>query len=619
MHRWTVIGKDIQRWRYRWYGRLLLARGSEALALPMTGTVAQWFRLGEEVEVEIEGDAERPEFDNYRLFRETGDVLLPVWPVYEQAIELARRSPVTGEVLYTYRLRLREATHESDYVAIVDMEQHHYAAEASLLAAWYCPQDGIATRANLRPRCPCCRQPMRFRDLVDATRASRFLVAELIDRQPYEPKFIGYVRVDPPLPIMHRRLPSSELQRHIRSRVFPPEWFAPTYWPERHFRELSRERPGADRAALWAEAEEGALQECDTQGARIARVVVHPDYRGEGLGYTLVECAVQWVVSRRIPEMRRPKALVETVAMMARYNPFFERAGFRYLWDTASGRPVLFRALTVEAEVRIEQFLDSDPVASQHRGRLYRPALEPVEALAGPIRFERVTKVYRDELSLRRLPDVLKHVLRAFGVERRVIEKYVLRNLNLEIASGEIVALTGASGAGKTTLLRLLCGAVSKQSDPRYLPDSGRLLVPANTHAVAFLPGEIEPDFAGRSVLEAVYSLVGDEVVAIEILNAVGLSDAVLFRATLDQLSTGQRERALLAYLLATGSNLVLIDEFCAHLDALLAQRVARKLGALARRLDLTLVVSSHRQEALATLEPDRTLLVGYGGIASLT
>jgi hypothetical protein len=44
--------------------------------------------------------------------------------------------------------------------------------------------------------------------------------------------------------------------------------------------------------------------------------------------------------------MRRPKVLVETVAMMARYNPFFERADFRYLWDTASGRPVLFRTHT---------------------------------------------------------------------------------------------------------------------------------------------------------------------------------------------------------------------------------------------------------------------------------
>lgn len=619
MQRWSVFGKDIQRWRYRWYGRLLLAREGQTLALPMTGTVAQWFRPGEEVELEIESEAESLGFDDYRLFRETEDGLLSVWPVYEQTIELVRRSAVTGEELYTYRLCLREATRESDYVAIVDLEQYHYAAEESLLATWYCPHDDLATRANLRPRCPRCRRPMRFWDLVDATRASRFLVAELIDRQPYEPRFVGYVRVDPPLPIMHRRLPNGELQRHIRGQVFPREWIAPTYWPERHFRELGRERPDEDRAALWAEAEELALQECDTRSARIARVVVHPDYRGEGLGYTLVECAVRWTASHRVPEMRQPKEIVETVAMMARYNPFFERAGFRYLWDTASGRPVLFRALTAEAEVRIEQFLASDPVARWHRGVLYRPALEPVEALAGPIRFEHVTKVYRDELSLRRLPDALQRVLRAFGVERRVIEKHVLRNLNLEIAPGEIVALTGASGAGKTTLLRLLWGAVSERNDHRYLPDGGRLLLPANTRAVAYLPGEIEPDLAGRSVLEAVYSLVGDEVVAIEILNAVGLSDALLFRATLDQLSTGQRERALLAYLLATGSNLVLIDEFCAHLDTLLAQRVARKLGALARRLGLTLVVSSHRQEALVTLEPDRALLVGYGGVVSLT
>ncbi|MCX7623286.1 MAG: GNAT family N-acetyltransferase [Thermomicrobium sp.] len=124
---------------------------------------------------------------------------------------------------------------------------------------------------------------------------------------------------------MHRQLPDGTLVRHIRRQVFPSDWLEPTYWPERFYRELRRSRPEADPDRLWVEAEERALAECDTRAARIARVVVHPDYRGEGLGHTLVEVALRWIAERRIPEMRRSKVLVETVAMMARYNPFFER------------------------------------------------------------------------------------------------------------------------------------------------------------------------------------------------------------------------------------------------------------------------------------------------------
>jgi len=39
----------------------------------------------------------------------------------------------------------------------------------------------------------------------------------------------------------------------------------------------------------------------------------------------------------------------------------------------------------------------------------------------------------------------------------------------------------------------------------------------------------------------------------------------------------------------------------------------------LARRLGITLVVSTHRPEVLAALRPDHTLLVGYGGVVRLT
>ncbi|MCX2727830.1 GNAT family N-acetyltransferase [Thermomicrobium sp. 4228-Ro] len=611
-----VLAPRLERWRYRWFGRLVVSDGAGELALPMTGTVAQWLRPGERLVLALADAAnDPPNFQNYALWKLTDDELLPVWPLWQEEATFEHRSPLTETVLATYRLRFREAARETDFLAIVELEQSHYASEHEYVARWTCPVDETTLDANTRPLCPRCHRPMRFTDLLGSTRASRFLVAELVDREPYEPTIVGYVRVDPPLPIMHRRLPDGSLVRHIRRQVFPSDWFEPTYWPEHHYRELREQESDADPDELWAEAEERALAECDTRAARIARVVVHSDYRGEGLGHTLVSAALRWILDRRIPEMRRPKAIVETVAMMARYNPFFERAGFRYLWDTASGRPVLFHGLVPEADALIEQFIATDSVAQLHQGRLYRPALQPPEPLAGPIRLRHVRKAYRRSLDLDRLDPELRAILRAFGVERRVVETVVLRHLDLDVEPGEIVALIGASGAGKTTLLRLVWGATSEQRGRRYRPDSGHIEVPANAVAAALLPGEIEPKWGREPLLQRIVAAVEDPVSAMELLNAVGLSDAVLWRATPQELSTGQRERARLALLLAERPNLVLLDEFAAHLDPALASRVARKIAMLLRRLRITALIATHRPEVIRALEPDRVLVVGYGGI----
>ncbi len=611
-----VLEPQVERWRYRWFGRLLVAVGPRQLALPMTGTVAQWFLPGEALVLRNAREAsDPPGFDDYALWRETDEGSVAVWPLWSLELSLERRSPLSGALLATYRLRVREAARESDFLAIVELEQSHYASGHEYVARWTCPEDDFTLDANTRPLCPHCHRPMRFSDLLGSSRASRFLVAELIDREPYEPAIVGYVRIDPPLPIMHRRLPDGSLVRHVRRQVFPTDWLEPTYWPERYFRALREQFPELDADTLWNEAEQRALAECDTRAARVARVVVHPDYRGEGLGHTLVDAALRWVGERRIPEMRRAKALVETVAMMARYNPFFERAGFRYLWDTASGRPVLFRGLVPEATELIERFLATDPVARLHAGRLYRPTLQPPTPMAGPIRFRHVRKAYRRVLDLDRLPPELRSVLRAFGVERRVVEHVVLRRLDLDIAPGEVIVLIGASGAGKTTLLRLIWGAAADKRGSRYRPDSGAIEIPGNTQPAALLPGEIEPAWSREPLLQRIVDTVGDPIAAMELLNAVGLSDAVLWRATARELSTGQRERARIALLLAERPNLVLVDEFAAHLDPALAARVARKVVALLRRLGITAVIATHRPEVVRALEPDRVLVVGYGGI----
>ncbi len=605
----TVVEKRIRRSNYRYLGFVVVRdEAGREWELPMTGSVAQWLTEGETLELELldEGGSEgRPGFEGYALRKGR----LEIWPLYAKRFVQERRSPLTDRPLYRYRVRAREARYERDYEAIVELEQYHYASDEEILADWHCENCDIYEEANAKPRCPRCGAEMRFHDLKSATRASRFLVLELLDREPYEPHYVGYVRVDPPVPLMNRRLPDGSVERRIRERVFPKGWFAHPFHPEA----LGAEATDTKKPKDWWQLQEEALKRARSPVSRLARAVVHPDYRVDGLGQLAVRALLDWVRRRAVPEMRVAKQAVETIALMARYNPFLEKAGFVYLWDTGSGRPVLYYPLTKRARAHIERFLEGDPVAKEHGGRLYRPRFAPVERLDSPIVLKDFTKAYTNTLTLENLSEPVRRMLEAFGVRQRVIQKFVLRHATIEVPPGGVVAVLGASGAGKTTLLRVLYGLLAGLDDPMYRPDEGEARLPTNARVQIYLPGEHEPDFGDQPIAEALFRVTGDEALAVEILNYAGISDAVLYRAPFRELSTGQKERAKLAYLLAHRPNVVLIDEFAAHLDPTTAVRVARRMSQLAREKALTLVLVTHRREVLDALEPDEVYLVGYG------
>ena len=624
-----VAGRVLPLGGYRWHGILVVeADPWGRVFLVMTGSVAQWLVPGERVRVEASVEPrEAPggymlNACDYRLVRLTRWGEVTVWPPWNRTLRVEKP-------YYKRTIVAREASSVRDYEEIAGLEQYHYASKEELVAVWRCPRDGTLVEANTRPRCPKCGAEMLIQEIRGSLPSSRFLVLELVDRRPYEPRIIGYVRVDTPIPLMHRRVPrpdgSYTVEKLIREKVFPKDWFHPTFWPlkpsERRrilalFRELAPiYGRRLARHIVGQRLAEELLARVNTAAARIARVVVHPDYRGGGLGVLAVRAAVEWIRDRRVPEMKREKHIVETIAAMARYNPFFERAGFYYMWDTASGRPVLMYPLSEEARRRIQEYLERDPVGRSHGGRLYRPRYKPAPPLPAPLRLEGVTKSYRSELSLEGLRPDVAEALRAFGVEKRVVERTVLREVTLEIEPGSVVAVVGASGAGKTTFLRMILGAALGLENPLYKPDEGRVDVPKGAVAAALLPGELEPVFGGGSLLEEISAKTGDVVEALEILSASGISDAVLYRARFEELSTGQKERAKLAMLLAEKPNLLVVDEFAAHLDPITARWVAGRIAKLARAHGITLIVATHKREVLEALQPDKVLVVGYGRI----
>ena len=619
---------------YRWRGLLQVDKGGKKILLDMPGNIARWLVPGETVLITpsttpVEVDSRTLFFprDSYTLDRMVGgrgsESRVRIWPSWSKRYTMTRKS-WSGRASYEYTVVAREAVTQEDYENILTLEQYHYASKEEKVGIWKCPVCGHYEEANTRPRCPNDGTPMVLQEIRGSLPSSRFMVLELITRREYEPRYVAYVRVDTPIPLMSRRLVVDgrvEIEPMVREKVFGTDWFHPTFWPIekeqkmqlfRKYREILKRYRSRSiaRALVGEENYRTLLSRVDNLAARIARVVVHPDYRGDGLGVLSVKAALEWIRDARVPEMKRKKKVVETIAQMARFNPFFEKVGFKYLWDTASGRPVLFYPLDGEAEEKIRFFLENDPHARLHGGRLYRPHLPEIEPLEGPIRVEGLTKHYESTLDLEGLPTLVQEVLRAFGVEKRTVTKMVLEDASFEIEPREVVVLVGISGAGKTTLLRLIYGSTGAVNAE---PDQGRISLPPNTRASALIPGEAEPVFGDETLLEHMLGKLGDVYSSLELLNSVGLSDAVMYRARFDQLSTGQKERAKLASILAERPNLLLIDEFLAHLDPLTAMRVARKLGILVRKLGITLVASTHRREILQALEPDSIIYTGYG------
>ena len=147
-------------------------------------------------------------------------------------------------------------------------------------------------------------------------------------------------------------------------------------------------------------------------------------------------------------------------------------------------------------------------------------------------------------------------------------------------AAGEMVALCGPNGSGKSTLLRALAGLLPEGStpDPRrvaYLPQGARCawgMTVAEVAALGRIPhGDNDPAPVERALL------------------ACGLDG--LRAERVDRISGGQARRAMLARVLATEPNVLLLDEPTADLDPAAAHEMMALLRRFAGQGGCVLVV----------------------------
>jgi sulfate transport system ATP-binding protein len=204
----------------------------------------------------------------------------------------------------------------------------------------------------------------------------------------------------------------------------------------------------------------------------------------------------------------------------------------------------------------------------------------------------------------------------------------VLRNIDLKINSGELVALLGPSGSGKTTLLRVIAGM--EQADARSGPvlfdgedvsgvDLGKRRIGfVFQHYALFKHMSVFENIAfglrakprrerpnEAHIQEKVHSL----------LNLIQLRN--LAHRFPSQLSGGQRQRVALARALAVEPRVLLLDEPFGALDATVRRELRRWLRRLHDTIQVTTIFVTHDQEEALEVS-DRVAVMNAGRIEQL-
>jgi ABC-2 type transport system ATP-binding protein len=184
--------------------------------------------------------------------------------------------------------------------------------------------------------------------------------------------------------------------------------------------------------------------------------------------------------------------------------------------------------------------------------------------------------------------------VRTEGLTKHYGAVEALRDLDLEIAPGEVVGYLGPNGAGKTTTIRLLLGLAQPTTGRAEIfgLDCQRRTVDAHRR-VAYVPGEANlwPSLTGAETLHLLGRVHGavDTAYRDTLIERFDLDPSKKVRAY----SKGNRQKVLLVAALMTRPDLLLLDEPTAGLDPLM-ELAFRHCIHEAREVGQTVFLSSH-------------------------
>ncbi|MGL5151557.1 MAG: sulfate/molybdate ABC transporter ATP-binding protein [Clostridium sp.] len=201
-----------------------------------------------------------------------------------------------------------------------------------------------------------------------------------------------------------------------------------------------------------------------------------------------------------------------------------------------------------------------------------------------------------------------------------------LKDINLSIKSGELVALLGPSGSGKTTLLRIIAGLEGEHEGSILFDGEDNTKTSVQNRNVGFVfqhyalfrhMSVFDNVAFGLNIKKKKDRLPKEEIEkkVLELLDLIKMRD---FKDRFpEQLSGGQRQRVALARALAVEPNVLLLDEPFGALDAKVRKDLRRWLRRLHDNYSITSVFVTHDQEEAMDVA-DRIVIVNKGRIEQI-
>ena len=219
-------------------------------------------------------------------------------------------------------------------------------------------------------------------------------------------------------------------------------------------------------------------------------------------------------------------------------------------------------------------------------------------------------------------------VVRVRGLTKTYGSSAALKDLSLDIARGECVALLGASGSGKSTLLSILTGL--------EIPTAGRAMVAGHDllamtsaqrtryrrETVGFVwqqtSRNLLPYYSAAQNIAMPLAIAGvprarRSARVDELIELLGMGDFA--RRHPAQLSGGQQQRVAIAVALANEPEVLFADEPTGELDEVNSQLVFDSLGSVNRELGVTVLIVTHDEEVSTKVR--RTVQIRDGRLST--
>ncbi|TIV75359.1 MAG: ABC transporter ATP-binding protein, partial [Mesorhizobium sp.] len=221
-----------------------------------------------------------------------------------------------------------------------------------------------------------------------------------------------------------------------------------------------------------------------------------------------------------------------------------------------------------------------------------------------------------DDVVAKSLPITISSVNKTYG------SVVALKDINLDIKSGEFMTLLGPSGSGKTTLLMVLAGFVRPQSGSVMFGEEEVIAKAPHERGIgmmfqnyALFPHMSVATNIGYPLKIRKWSKKRIEAAVDEVLSTVQLSGYQSRR--ISELSGGQKQRVALARAVVFKPKILLMDEPLSALDKNLRELMQLELRSMHERLGMTTVLVTHDQREALTMS-DRIAVLRNGEIAQV-